>query len=370
MKSFQNLLERKITPELFNNFLSVKELTILQFSCKSIHEIIVEWKQKFEKGLMVINNNDIATEDDIHKIQMYGHRSVCEIVVLSNINLTAVGYHYLTLIQNIQVLRIEDITPEGIRIIASSLNSLTTLSLCRLKSNSPLLSTYDFNLLTKLKNLKTLILDRFHYFSNEAGENFHKLRNLQSLTLLGVPSLFNNIEEISFLSSLTTLTALTVRRSYLNDQNLISICQNCLFLEDLDVRYNQGGYTPVGLSIDNIQHLKNLKTLHFSLSDNTINSIWSKLSVEWWKRLTNLPSLNYLDVGGSYISQEVRSISIKICNFSIAFIDLTEESDGAEESNGLIDLAEESDGAEESESDVAEESDDVAEESDGAEESD
>jgi hypothetical protein len=321
---FQDLLERNISSEFFNNFLSVKELTKLQFSCKSIYAIIVTWKQNYELRLLKINYNakydSRTTEDNILKIGLYGHRSVYEIVVLSNIKLTAVGYHYLTLIQNIQVLRIEDITRDGLKMIASSFcSSLTTLSLTRLKDYGPSLSAFDFNLLTHLTNLKTLILDQVYYFSNEAGENFHKL-NLQSFTLLGVPSVFSNIEEISFLSTLTTLTALTVSLCHLNDRNVRWICQNCILLEDLDIRNNLD-VTPVGLSIENIQNLKNLHKIHFNFKSRIC---WKNLSVGWWIELTNLPSLNFIDLGGSSLSEEVWKYAEKMYHFNI---DLTAEED-------------------------------------------
>jgi hypothetical protein len=319
--SFKDLLERNISHELFNNFLSVKELTKLQFSCKSIHTIIVTWKQKFDLRLLEINNyanyDRRINEDDILKIVMYGHQSVYEIVVFSNDNITAVAYHYLTLIQNIKVFRIEDITREGLKIIASSFcSSLTTLSLTRCKFYAPSLSAYDFNLLTQLTNLKNLILNQVHYFSNEAGLNFHKL-NLQSFTLWGVDSLFSNIEEISFLSTLTTLKTLTVRLCGLNDQNVRSICQNCILLEDVDIRNNLD-VTQVGLSIENIQNLKNLHKIHF----NNFGS-WN-LSVEWWIELSNLPSLNFIDLGGGSLPEEVWQYAKKMYNFNI---DQTEEGD-------------------------------------------
>jgi hypothetical protein len=328
--SFQNLLERNISSDLFNNFLTVKELTKLQFTCKSICSIIYVWKQKYELRLLEIENNDTTSEDEIRKIVKYGHRNIYEIVVLSKDNSTAVGYHYLTNIKNLTVLRVQDITPEGLRIIASSLFSLTKLHLFRTKFYAPSLSAYDFNLLTDLTNLKTLSLDEMHYFSNEAAANFHKL-NLQSLSLCGQTSLFDNIEEISFLSTLTTLKFLKVGQCKLKDQNVRSICQNCLLLEVLDIR-NNFDITPVGfgLSIENIQNLTNLKVLHFNFRSF---NCWKNLSVEWWKELTNLPSLKFINLGGSVLSEDVWSHSEKIFNFEIEviidltenFIDLTEE---------------------------------------------
>jgi hypothetical protein len=48
MSLFVNLIERNIAAELINNFLSVKDLSILQCSCKSVRKTILNWKENFE----------------------------------------------------------------------------------------------------------------------------------------------------------------------------------------------------------------------------------------------------------------------------------------------------------------------------------
>jgi hypothetical protein len=250
----------------------------------------------------------------------YLHKNIKKICIPTDcfhVQLTFVGFHYLTLFQerNLQVLVLgQEICKGALFMITSSLHTLTELFLC----NSPEVSNDEIGSITLLTNLKTLTIGSMIHFNGYSAANYHSLK-LVSFTLFDFKHLFNS-NEGSFLSTLTTLSTLKISFCNLDDYNLNLICFNCLSVEDLTVSYTN--VTQVGWD-NNIHHLSQLKSLHLSCY-----SSWPSLHI-----ITAIATLTSLDLGGRYLTDADRSqlFRFKLTNYRTDadraavedFIDLT-----------------------------------------------
>jgi hypothetical protein len=305
---FQNLLERNISSDLFNNLFTIKELTRLSFVCKSIKARIEDWLKTLELEHFVINY-EIDDKELLLNFK-YLHQNIKKICIPSDyyhhVQLSVVGFHYLTLFQerNLQVLVLgQEICKGALLIITSSLHTLIELFIC----NSPLVSNDEFDSITLLTNLKTLTLGKMIHFDGSSAANYHSLK-LMSFRLFDFEHLFN-CNDGSFLSTLTTLSILDISFCNLFDFNLNLICFNCRSIKDLTVTWTN--VTQAGW--DNIQLLTQLESLHLNYHKKQFPSLHLL-----WENITAIATLTSLDLGGSYLTdadQQSQLFHLKLTNY-------------------------------------------------------
>jgi hypothetical protein len=314
MSLFVDLLVRSIGSEFFNNLFSVEELSKLQWSCKRVQKIVLHWKEKFDCleaiiGRKHMNKNLLSFVKSMHK-------TVKKVRVTDT--MSAIEYHYVTLIKNVEELEVNNLENDGLLFLTSSMSSLTKLTLSRDSTFVTSLYFHHFDSITLLSNLNTLTIERMHYFDDNSGSNFHKLKLLTSFNILDQPFMFKT--DNNFISKLTSLTKLSINNCGLDNQELSNICKCCQAVEDLDVR-NNFLLTSAGLSY--IQRLNKIHSIHFSIwSISAFEKDFEKLGVSqikdceklgqekgdfgpelFWGIFKSISTLTSIDLGGSHINE-------------------------------------------------------------------
>jgi hypothetical protein len=312
MSFFVVILERNIAIEFLNNFLSVEELTRLQCSCKSVQKQISIWKEN-----ITVEKLELNEEIKLLSLIKNSHKNVKRINITKT--MSDLEYHYVTIIKKVEELKANNISKNGLLFITSSMSSLTELTLSRNSAFAPSLYHDEFDSITHLSNLNTLKISQMHYFDDNAGVNFHKLKFLRSFAVLDVPYFFET--ENNFISTLTKITKLSIINCGLHDEDLKRICFGCQSVEDLDVQYN---FLLTSAGLRNIQLLKNIDSFHFNIwsslafgltfpQKNNVKD-FEKLGDEkfncgsqlFWEKFNNISTLTFLDLGGSCIDEEDR----------------------------------------------------------------
>jgi hypothetical protein len=313
MSLFVNLLERNIAAEFFNNFLSVEDLSILQCSCKSVQKTILEWKENFEcleelkmckyvkeferKKYLQNQEFDVKKDKKLLSFVKNVHKNVKRISITNT--MSDLAYYYVTLVKNVEELKVNNICQNGLRFITSSMSSLTKLTLSRYSKFAPSLCREEFDSITHLSNLNSLTMSQMHYFDDNAGVNFHKLKLLRSFKILFVHDQFKTGH--NFISTLTSLTNLWIIDCCLNDEELKKICLCCQSLVDLDVR-NNSLLTSAGLN--NITRLKNINSFGFTMAERLGQEKFICGPLLFWEKFKKISTLTCLDLSGSNIDEE------------------------------------------------------------------
>jgi hypothetical protein len=328
---FLQLLERNIIVGHLNNLLSVAEISRLQFTCKSIQKIVLHWKENFECLETFEWDHQSSKDNQLLKLVRSAHKNIKKVCIPSTVSNLA--YHYLTLLKNVKELDAINVSPNGLKMITSTMLSLTHLTLSRNTHLTPSHYFDEFDSITQLSNLNSLTMIEMHYFNDEKGINFHKLKFLQSFNIFDIPYLFETQD--NFIPKLTSLTKLTISNCRLDDENLSKICLGCQLIEDLDVGHNFL-LTLNGLS--NIQRLNKINSLHFTIwsmeafghpPKRRSFDKWTfeKLGQEkfhygsklFWETFTKISTLQFLDLGWSTIDQEdinqIEASQLKLANF-------------------------------------------------------
>jgi hypothetical protein len=241
------------------------------------------------------------------------HKTVKKVRVTDT--MSAIEYHYVTLIKNVEELEVNNLENDGLLFLTSSMSSLTKLTLSRDSTFVTSLYFHHFDSITLLSNLNTLTIERMHYFDDNSGSNFHKLKLLTSFNILDQHFMFKT--DNNFISKLTSLTKLSINNCGLDNQELSNICKCCQAVEDLDVR-NNFLLTSAGLSY--IQRLNKIHSIHFSIwsisafgaSLNPFQYLgFEKLGQEkgdcgpelFWGIFKSISTLTSIDLGGSHINE-------------------------------------------------------------------